>query len=70
MTIPKKGSRKIIVDGKEYRYSVKPTEAGRRDGSKRLTIQANSTYGTYAWRYFDNAVTPSMVERFIREIIN
>ena len=61
MALPKKGSRKIVVDGKEYRYVVKSSNS--LDNGSKLVVQIN---GLYSSTLFDGGVTPSMVEKFIR----
>lgn len=66
MAMPKKGSRKIVVDGKEYQYRVKPSESGRKTCEGILTVQIN---GRYLSKAMGDRITPAMVEKFIKDII-
>ena len=67
MAMPKKGSRKIVVDGKEYRYVVKPsTIPGHEESGGRLIVEVG---GVVRQKNFYNSVTPSKVELFIRNVL-
>ena len=65
MTMPKKGLRKIVVDGKTYNYVIKRTLCNRY-----LTIELSD--GEYYSEDIDDTVdqiTPSVIEKMIRELI-
>jgi hypothetical protein len=61
MAMPKKGSRKIVVDGKEYRYFVRSRPG--EDYGGMLTVEFD---GHFTQKTFESYVTPVMVEKFIR----
>jgi hypothetical protein len=67
MAMPKKGLRKIVVDGKTYNYVIK--RISRTDSiNKRLTIELSA--GEYYSEDIEDGVdqvTPSMIEKIIRE---
>ena len=65
--MPKKGLRKIVVDGQTYNYIIKPLF--RRDPhSKRITIElSKDEYYSEDIRDSGDPITPSMIEEIIRE---
>jgi hypothetical protein len=68
MAMPKKGLRKIIVDGKEYRYKTKPrVKLGPESNGGRLTIEFGRAF---IQRDFEEAITPSMVAEFLKDFLN
>lgn len=72
--MPKKSRRKIVVDGKTYYYVIKPKgDLGEYDRKinnyAKVTIQSPDGNSYYSAKLFNiNDVTPSMVEKLIREI--
>lgn len=67
MTMPKKGLRKIVVDGKIYNYVIKKLLYGGSD-DKRLTIELPSgKYYSEVMRDTVDSITPSMVKKIIKE---
>lgn len=70
MTMPKKGSRKIVVDGVEYKYVVKPygSQSWRICNYSPGIVTIESPNGKY---YKDqnpkSEITPAYVETLIRE---
>jgi hypothetical protein len=65
--MPKKGLRKIVVDGREYNYVIKPLLYGGSN-SGRVTVECDGKY--YSETIIDS-ITPSMVEQMIRrEFLN
>lgn len=66
MTMPKKGLRKIVVNGDTYNYVVKPYCYGSSH-SNRLTIQSLDGKSFHSKDIVDQ-VTPSMVEHIIKEV--
>lgn len=66
MTMPKKGLRKIVVDGKTYNYVIKKLLYGGHNNS-RLTIELSD--GEYYSEDVSGEVTPSMIEKMIRATI-
>lgn len=67
MTMPKKGLRKIVVDGQTYNYIIKPMF--RRDPhNKRITIElAENEYYSEDIYDSDDPITPAMIEKMIRK---
>lgn len=69
--IPKKKSRKIVVNGVEYRYvvSIYTTSINRIDINKTIITSNSIIFPHYAIRDFEKrnaAGLPSMVAEFIR----
>jgi hypothetical protein len=65
MTMPKKGLRKIVVDGKTYNYVIKKLLYGGSNNS-RLTIESTNGNKYYSKTILDE-ITPAMVEELIKE---
>lgn len=65
MTMPKKGLRKIVVDGKTYNYIIKKLLYGGHNNS-RLTIESTNGNKYYS-RSIIGEITPAMVEELIKE---
>lgn len=65
MTMPKKGLRKIVVDGQTYNYVIKPLYYGSSH-SNRLTIESINGNKYYSVTIIDQ-ITPSMIEKIIRK---
>ena len=65
MTMPKKGTRKIVVDNKEFRYMIKPLFYGSSN-TNRVTIESSDGKRYHSENVLDK-VTPSMVEDMVRE---
>jgi len=66
MTMPKKGLRKIVVDGQTYNYVIKRIHHGGSN-DKRLTIELSD--GEYYSEDIDDmvdSITPSMVKKIIK----
>ena len=67
MAMPKKGLRKIVVDGKTYNYVIKKLLYGGSN-DKRLTIElAGGKYYSEVIRDVVDSITPSMLEKIIKE---
>lgn len=70
MTMPKKGVRKIVVDGKTYKYIIKPygSKSWRFCKYKPGVVTIESPEGKY---YQDKnpliSITPAYVEKVIKE---
>jgi len=61
MAMPKKGIRKIVVDGTTYKYMIKGIYGGVS-----LTIEMPD--GTYISRDFENTtITPSIIKQIIEK---
>jgi len=67
MTMPKKGTRKIVVNNTVYKYIIKPYSAwgGIRGGS--ITIEKPD--GMYISKDVEHSITPSIVENIIKSDI-
>jgi len=65
MTMPKKGRRKIVVDGETCYYMIKPLIYGNENDCARLTIETSD--GIYISKQYQEAITPAMVEALILE---
>lgn len=66
MAMPKKGTRKIVVDKVEYKYRTrKGVRIGPEDNLTSLTVEFPD--GKYRVASFKGAVTPKVVEVFIRK---
>lgn len=65
MAMSKKGTRKIVVNGAEYRYKIKKSvKLGPSVNGASLTVEFPD--GKYHTAHFDDGpVTPSMVAAFI-----
>jgi len=61
MTMPKKGTRKIVVNNTIYKYMIKPYS--RWGGS--LTIEKPD--GTYISKDIEGSITPSTVRSIIEK---
>jgi hypothetical protein len=61
MTMPKKGTRKIVIDNIAYKYVVKPYNSW--DNS--VTIEMPD--GTYISKDIEGSVTPSIIRSIIEE---
>lgn len=71
MTMPKKGTRKIVVDGKEYKYKVSGTTHHWHGGvvDTKLTIELGENNYYTEIREEDWIVKPNEVRQIIeREI--
>ena len=66
MVMPKKGRRQIVVGNQTHYYVVKPLifGAGSDEGGS-LTVEMPD--GTYKSKQYQEAITPAMVEVFIKE---
>jgi len=65
MTMPKKGTRRIVVDDTVYKYMIKPYSSpvsNIRGGS--LTIEKPD--GKYISVNIEGAIKPSMIEKIIK----
>lgn len=74
MSIPKKGSRVIVVDDKSYRYLVKVGNIGDHKDQRKLilTIQENEEYPDKIYQqhcFYDSSIKPSDVCKIIRQAI-
>ena len=65
MTMPKKGLRKITVDGAEYKYVVKPLSIGSSYANT-VTIQNAANTRQFITDTIHDQVTPKMIEDLIR----
>lgn len=73
MTIPRKGSRTVVVDGVVYRWTPSPMR-GYEPPMLALvahedTLPANSTLEVQTWERHCSILTPNIVESFIRGAI-
>ena len=65
MTMPKKGTRKIVVDDITYKYMIKPYSGWGGVWGGSLTIERPD--GTYISKDIEGSVTPSIVRSIIEE---
>jgi hypothetical protein len=62
MTMPKKGTRKITIDNREFNYRIKSVA-----GCKTLTVEFGGFYGHKDFEHIES-VTPAMVKEFILSV--
>ena len=60
MAMPKKGTRKIVINDITYKYMIKPC-----NGYGSVTIEKPD--GTYISRDIEGSITPSIVRSIIEE---
>jgi len=65
MAMPKKGTRKIVVNDITYKYMVKPYHAWGNVRGGSVTIEKPD--GTYISKDIEGSVTPSIIRSIIEE---
>lgn len=65
MTMPKKGIRKIVVDGRTYKYVIKPFSIGSAYAGH-VTIQS-ADGKDYIRKHFNDIMTPAQIREIIEE---
>ena len=81
MAMPKKGTRKIVVSGKTYKYMIKRKKIAVQmtlsclinnrlfDNPAIILLTVELDDNKYITRDFEESITPKMVEEFIKENI-